>query len=66
MMDNRTLKAILSRIWLTPEYWVASYLEPASMYTPTAEKWPGVASVATRILLLNVVILVGSGSTWDA
>lgn len=29
------------------------------MYTPTDEKWPGVDSVATRILLGKVVICAG-------
>lgn len=43
-----TLNAILSRIWLTPANNGVSYLEPASMYTPTDAKWPGVALVATR------------------
>lgn len=33
-----TLKAILSRIWLTPANNGVSYLEPASMYTPTDAK----------------------------
>ena len=33
-----TLKAILSRTWLIPANNGVSYLEPASMYTPTDAK----------------------------
>lgn len=33
-----TLKAILSRIWLIPANNGVSYLEPASIYTPTDAK----------------------------
>ena len=51
-----TLKAILSRKWLTPDESGVSYREPASTYSPTDEKWPGVDSVTTRILLGRVVI----------
>ena len=43
-----TLKAILSRTWLIPANNGVSYLEPASIYTPTDAKCPGVALVATR------------------
>lgn len=59
-----TLKAILSRKWLTPEVTGDSYREPASMYKPTEEKWPGVDSVATRILLGRVVTCTGGCCGW--
>lgn len=42
------LKANLSMIWLMPRRLSFSYLDPASIYTPTAEKGPGRDSVATR------------------
>lgn len=58
-VEIHTLKAILSRKWLTPEVKGFSYREPASTYNPTAEKCPGVDSVATLILLGNVVICTG-------
>ena len=48
-----------------------SYLEPASTYSPTEEKWPGVFSVATRRPLGSVVIRtsgsddVGLSGKWN-
>lgn len=42
------LKASLSIMWLTPLRYSFSYRDPASMNTPTPEKCPGRASVATR------------------
>ncbi len=50
------LNARRSTMWLTPRRLRSSYLDPASMYTPMPEKWPGRASVATRTPLLRVVI----------
>ena len=52
-----TLKANLSRIWLTPLVFAVSYRLPASTYTPTALKCPGVFSEAMRIPLGRVVTL---------
>ncbi len=54
-----TLNAILSRKWLTPDVEPVSYRDPASTYSPTDEKCPGVVSVATRMPLGRVVICTG-------
>ena len=51
-----TLKASRSIMWLTPRSSSSSYRDPASTYTPTPEKGPGRASVATRIPFGRMVI----------
>jgi len=58
------LKANLSMIWLTPRRYSFSYLEPASMKTPTPEKCPGKASVATRIPFERVEISSSSAGSY--
>ena len=50
------LNASRSTMWLTPRRSSFSNLDPASMYTPTPEKWPGSASVATLMPFCSVVI----------
>lgn len=58
------LKARRSIRWLTPLNRLFSYREPASIYTPKAEKWPGRASVATRMPLGSVVIAASSAGSF--
>lgn len=58
------LKASRSTIWLTPRNDSSSYLEPASIYTPTPEKGPGKDSVATRMPFDNSVTLSSSTGSY--
>ena len=54
-LDLVDLNASRSNMWLTPRSSSFSYRDPASRYTPTPEKGPGRASVATRIPFGRVV-----------
>jgi hypothetical protein len=58
------LKASLSMIWLTPRKYSFSYRDPASMKTPTPEKCPGNASVATRTPFGKVEIWSSSAGSY--
>jgi hypothetical protein len=58
------LKASRSMIWLTPRKYSFSYRDPASMNTPTPEKCPGNASVATRTPFGNVEIWSSSAGSF--
>ena len=49
VLEPVDLNANRSIIWLTPSNSLLSYRDPASTYTPTPEKGPGRASVATRM-----------------
>lgn len=59
------LKASRSMIWLTPRKYSFSYRDPASMKTPTPEKCPGNASVATRTPFGNVEIWSSSAGSFS-
>lgn len=54
-----TLNAMRSMIWLAPLNLGLSYRDPASIYTPTDEKYPGVGSVTTRTPFGKVVMSTG-------
>lgn len=56
-----TLKARRSIKCDIPLFCGVSYRLPASTYTPTAWKWPGVDSVTTRSLFGNVVTCGAGG-----
>jgi hypothetical protein len=59
------LNASRSMIWLTPRKYSFSYRDPASMNTPTPEKCPGNASVATRTPFGNVEIWSSSAGSFS-
>ena len=59
MNANRSIR------WLTPLFLPVSYLLPASIYTPTAWKWPAFGSVTTRNRFDNVETVEVDGKVFE-